>query len=321
MEISIEIHNNPTNEQKDIITKYWAYENYDFVNKPTPLSKEYDLTMHELITLIKKHSICQLNVGQCKECGVEIVYEVFSQYKFNLAEGNYNIFCETHREEFFDEVKKTGKKIFEMKMRYAIACEVWKNLDTLEYEFFIKLISTANKDQICFNYLRNDPYEKGVNWIHIRKFEKLGLLKVCRNKKDNMLIDRFIFPPELTTKFVGIRLDSILQKDTYKNELQVKLKQNRKKKLPSQSDYYVMRRFDNSMLIEQGKEFLISAWVGELDKTISISLIPSNKINGVNDAKDSSFKPAFVKYAELKDPKKTFDNFNDELEDFDDAPF
>jgi hypothetical protein len=321
MKIHIEILNNPSKEEQKIIQDYWAYENYDFVNKPTPITKAHDLTMPELISLIKGHSKCILNVGLCKECGIDIIYEVNSQYRFNLEVGNYNIFCKNHREAFFNNVEESGKKVFEMKMKYAVAYEVWDTLDKQQFDFFIKLISTANKDQICFNYLRNDPYEKSVNWKHIRTFQELGLLRVIRNKLDNKIIDRFSFHPSLTNKFVGVRLDSLINnQNNLENELQFKLKINSKRELNRQPNYFIKRRFDNSVLIEQGKEFLISAWIRELENTISISIIPSNKISDGNKAKDPSFKPAFVKYAEPKDPKPPFLGIDID-EDFIDSPF
>lgn len=325
MELYIEINNNPTKEQEEIIYSYWLYDNYDFVNKPTVLAEKYGLKTSELFTLIKEYSKCRLDLGECKACGNKIVYENKSQNELNKSLSNYNILCESHREDFFSEAKKSGTKIFEFKMNAAFYYKVWETLDEQELLFFTQLIYTGSRDLIFGELFENDKEKDKFRWKMLDKFEQLGLLRIVRT--ENNSIRKFLFNSKMKNRFVGTKIDTdsfIEDSDQFGSELKFVLNPNKNKIEQKHPNYSIIKKFDTSMLIERGKTYRISAWLREVNNTISINISPYIGSKSENDSRDKAYKPLYVKYVEMKDPKKLPNPYNssDGLDNYEDeVPF
>lgn len=337
MKFKIEFTNNPTELQKNIVKEYWEYENYDFKSKPTEMASREAITVPKLISLVQNHSFCLISFGDCSKCGIDIEKKVRTQTEFREKVSRYNIFCDHHREEFFQKAKDDGKQIVHAKMKAAYDYKVWEILNQEELQFFESIIRIGSKKLIFQKLFENDKEADKIRWLMLDKIEQLGLLRIKRSETNS--IEKFIFHSSLKNLFVGAKLDSEndaiqlrkveksnmgnleVQFSNANESLGFVLKKNRSKTLNRHPTHTVRRRFDENIRIEKGKEYLISAWVSDVDNSISVNVKAYNSFKESNEVKDTNPKPAFVKYAEPKDPEPPNTLLNDDIDTFDETPF
>lgn len=60
------------NIYKQILNDYWLIQDGNFKHKQLEIIKMHNISQGELTKLVKKHSHCEINHGNCRECNEEM---------------------------------------------------------------------------------------------------------------------------------------------------------------------------------------------------------------------------------------------------------
>ncbi|MEQ8909392.1 MAG: hypothetical protein RIC95_09380 [Vicingaceae bacterium] len=303
-----------SSNENELLQNYWKYKDYGFPIKIDNLEEKYRLSRYELISFVKDNSHCNIDIGHCLECGTNISYRVNTRTKFLDAINRYNILCDEHKKELFNRAKQEGVKIFEAKIKAAIDNEAWETLSDQEFTFYKELIFTKNKYLIFKNLFNGDKKKDRVKWEMINRLENIGLLRVIRTDENS--IKSFTFPPPIVNKFVGTKFDN---HQAFDSRLGIILKINRSRSRKEQPSHFCINYFDADILFEKGKKIICSAWLSEVDNSLSLKITPCDSHKNVNKINNDLKKPKFVKDFEIKDNDDS--DINLSLDDDFETPF
>lgn len=82
--ISLSFHckNTPSQREAEIIKKYWALKEGEFVNKPVAIARAFEITVPQLKALIKEYSGAVVTYGSCMDCERSLEAQIYSQTRF-----------------------------------------------------------------------------------------------------------------------------------------------------------------------------------------------------------------------------------------------
>ena len=191
-DFKIHIDENLDSKSKKIVDDYWLIQNSVFLYKASEIIQMHNITQGDLNKLVKKHSYCEINHGNCQECNEEMKVKICSKTDFNSTMRDKIHTCSECRielrrkseKEYQDKLEEIRKR----KLAYfdkAVNEKKWIELSKNELNLLYKLIENKTKSKIYANVFEGDSHSRST-WGYVNKFEGMGLLSVIRNGRSEM---------------------------------------------------------------------------------------------------------------------------------------
>ncbi len=280
---SLEIKPEATEQEREIVEKYWMYGDDGFVTKPTVLAEENELSIYKLNQLVRNNSSCRISLGYCEECGDEIICEATSQSHFKSCLRDHNSFCESclqkQREQrelewqMQQEQRRLEREIqlksIEERFQCAVHNRLWEQLSKEELLVLEKIVIFEDR-HLIFKEVFDGDYHN--TWNIVNKLEKLGLIAVVR---EDSCVSDFKFPQELKTEFLNSEYS--LQKEKVVSVVSSRLSFSLPSKITRRSantpNYGGKFILSNDVILKKGVEYVSGAWI-QTDGSINIRFIP-----------------------------------------------
>ena len=306
--------------EKEIILTYWKTRDTELLCKPRDIKLNYNLTQHQLITLIKEKSECRIDKGECENCDTNLSYTVYSQSQFKIKVDSSIVHCEECRETFRLQRKNKEKNSKGTTFHNAI---VSGSQDHLEFEHIAllkKMIIYEDRNSIFNNIIKPD-WE--YSWKIINQLERLGIIYIERDINKEVL--NFEILPPLKSQIIEIlktendtleynhttsinqynRQDAPIQ-----NRLSFSLKPKLNKTEARHPDYSGVFKLPTDVLLKQGVEYVYGAWV-LTDGSINLKFTPKEDIfptiNEDLDDQPQSLKSHLDDFLSSLPPTNNFD--------------
>ncbi len=288
--INLNIHQEVTELQGEIIKKYWEFDNMEFKNKPSVLKKEYDISQYKLNKIIKNNSTCEINKGGCIECGIELIHNVTSQTQFREKINSTIIHCEECRAEYNERLKKERElnqtTYRNQNLQKALEFRLWEKLTTDEFLVLKSIIKINDRDAI-FREVFSQDYQG--TWTIVNKLERVGLIDVLR---DDSSVIGFGFLEELENLILNFdeKIEAI---SSVRNNLSFSLTRKTNKFKQNQPDYSGVFVLPSDILLKKGVEYIYGGWI-QSDGSINLKFTPKEELFGVTQ-KDIEQEPEHIK--------------------------
>ncbi|MBS0027269.1 hypothetical protein ACTJJ0_12450 [Chitinophaga sp. 22321] len=279
------IADNVSEENQEIIRKYWQLENEKFSFPAGDLKDQLGLSQRELSIIIAQHSSCRIVIGGCKDCGEEIVENVTSQTGFKAAIRKESDRCKHCDAVYWEKVHKGWEesRAAEQKLKVEQLADKknhnnWKKLNPEELHVF-KQILHWKKRNLIFSHVFSGNYNE--TWKIVNKLERLSLVQVTREGKrvlEFLFSDDFEFllggeegQDQSMDKFDSAELYNTINAYTFNIPLSNHPASERS---PKYSKAFTL---PVDVCFEKGVEYLVGAWI-LTDGSININFRPRDTI-------------------------------------------
>lgn len=335
--------NNPTDQQKEIISAYWERNEYGFCRKPGAIAKANGMSISQLTALIKKYSKYIYAYGQCIDCDTSLECEVQSQSLYDLYYPDYHPAercdeCrETHRKRCDEEMElemlqreQELERIKNQRRDEAIQNKVWRQLSTEELTILHGIVKYKDMQPI-FRFVF-DP-KAFSNWSIVHRLEGHGLIWTDRDWRN--YIKAFHFKEELEGYLEGeinVNNNYVYGKnqewgakaDDPDEVFKFMLRKNIRPESVNSPQYSSTFQLEKDVVIKAGVEYLYGGWVNT-DGSINFKFTPLASIQKMPVHRDISNAPESIKVIlegmanNFESDKNDFDD--NENDDYEDAPF
>ena len=185
MNYEIVISSNTSQKFLNIISKYWAFRNGEFVYSKDQISKDIK-KVKESIPDILKYSHCILHVENCRLCNSK--FEILIKDRVELASqaSNSQSIC---------NLCKTYSPQYQNTKSTSIPIEITINqLSDIEYKILHGIVKLKRKGLI-YKHIFNNDLENIEIWNIINKLQKKGLIWIDRT--DSCKIRSFRYPEKI----------------------------------------------------------------------------------------------------------------------------
>ncbi len=272
---------NLSKETVDIINRYWKMQDEMFINSPTDLRAELNITQPKLNFIIKENSATTLFLEDCLACKKTIKIQVPSQSAVVKLIENINYHCVSCRDKLIQE--PSGNPYLSEKLpllQNAINVKMWHKLTKEELSVLKKIIKFSDYYSMRKKVINQNPE---YYWPIIEKLDKLSLIDIQRESTYNNHIKRIYSLPELAKELAIIPEDNV----HIESSLDFKLPENSFRNTESQPNFIKQIVFDKDIKIKKGTEYLCSVWKNP-DGSINFSMKPASELASQND-EDKTF--------------------------------
>jgi len=270
----------------EIINSYWKIENGIFINSPTKLRNELNITQPKLNSIVKKNSETKLYIDDCIQCKKNpIIIPVTSQSNAKKEIEN-TLFrcgtCDNSLKYVLNEYEYSKRKSLEL--IYAFKCKYWTKLTEEELNVLKKIIEYDDYRLFWKDFIQKD---KNYYYPIIHKLNRFSLIDVQRNP-------------------INERASTVNFLAGLKKELGIKRK-NKNIHTESSLNFYLPKRaqtkntdpnfskrivFDQNIVIKAGTEYICSVWYN-LDGSINFKMKSMDDLMGMTDESDD-FEPKLI---------------------------
>lgn len=313
--LQLKISEHCPEEYKQIIEDYWELDkDFKFVNLSGVVKNKYALTQHQLIKLIKEHSVLSF-YKFCKTCNSFELQEVFSQStcrnNLSVLESSYYAFkCAncyavfqakrekklTFEREIIEQQQEEKRLELLKKLNTAINNKVWKRLSNFEKQVL--------KDSIHFNNFKAlkkyywdtlGSLKFGKLFSALRNIASANLLVLDTDVWDEKRIEDYKFLDRLAKEDIvvdSIEKDNVseVEYDKETNQIKFKLTINDNQNHPDSPLYAGTVKFNERIIIEPGVEYVFGQWQRAYDN-LYLTMIPLDNLEKTPTQKRISSLP------------------------------
>lgn len=271
--LQVQISENCTEKEKNIIQLYWQLQGLEFVNTVKWIKAEFEISQADLNKLIASDSTLSLFV-YCANCDsyenhwVKTKTQFLEVLKVNSRRFTRSFFkceyCTQKVQEKLDLLRADAKRKLIEKVEQAIDSKNWNNLNRFEREIL------SNCLEMKFTQLGNkygDQLGQGSYIKMIRALEKIAqenLIHIIRDKWKNYILDYQTLPRlsefKDEIKAPKIITPSYVKIDRESDELKFKLTINDRQYHPDSPKYAGTITFKERIVIEPGVEYIFGVW-------------------------------------------------------------
>lgn len=268
---------------KEIIEKYWLFENNEFKYSLKHFQENYALNQNTLVKLIKAHSYCLKKVS-CDDCSD--IFDLKIETKGYFKDSGYGNFCpkcqeirnlkkleqDKERKRLQDEYLLNELKKREEKMSHAVERQLWLTLNISELSTLKEFVRL--KDMVLIKkYLYNKLTYKQIAYYE-NKFQELGFIFFPSYKKN------FIeFAPNLEVEILNYNpVNEIPSNWGISEKLGFSLAKKIIKTTPTQGDYAGTFELAEDVILKANQKYVYGGWI-QTDGSINLRFTPAKDLN------------------------------------------
>lgn len=301
--LQLQIADNCTKKEKEIISFYWAFKDNKFENTLKQLKDRFKITQLELSKIIARQSEVSFYI-HCESCNSYEKRLATSRTKYFeiiklKKEKKYHLsficnHCNKIEQQRVTKEKEDAHKKFLQKFEKAIDDKNWNNLSNEEREMLIDCL------QMDFTKLKQKHgggfgNQSFINLIRIlEKIANQNLILLIRNKRNNY-IDSYQYLPRLSELIDEIKLPKKINENYVlikkaSNELRFKLTINDHQYHPDSPSYAGTVTFKERIIIEPGVEYIFGMWQRAKDN-LYLTMTPIENLDKLPEQKRIGDQP------------------------------
>lgn len=282
---TVVIKNDPDKAALHLIDLYWKFKEGEFTNKPTQLSKENNLTLHELFLIIKENSIVNLerNCGNCNKLN-EVAVTSQSHFMGTLRNSPLCEECNTKQRLKWEE---TERKVIEIRRKnHELAQQKIERQGKFNWALnrYKETRFTDEQAKFMIHFMDTCPEKISLsfyseNYVVFYKFQLLDLIKIEENLAEKFVA---IYYPvklrEILENHIN-RAHSESENQTYKSwsRLSFHLEKNKSYRNSNTPRFSGTIIFKEDIVIKKGTKCLYGVWDRDNDDAW-LTLTPTSDI-------------------------------------------
>lgn len=317
--LQLEISENCSEENKEIISKYWAYNSdYEFSVMPRKIMREYSLSQSELSKIVSRNSCLNFYLP-CKCCNsfefnTSMSQTSFKQTILTFRRKKSNYKCQHCENLEWKQMQIQHKKVEEERERIeqeeeqrliqahnkAIDDKAWLKLSPFENAVLKHAIQLTD-----FNELKRYYYSKGKS-SYSMMFSALRILAAenllyinyewgSNRIKNYSILERLQNEYEFTSPSENIsknKSEVIFNNET--NEIKFKLFIDKNQHHPDSPLYAGTVTFNEKIVIESGTEYIYGFWIRSNDD-LYLTMTPLDNMNKLPNQRPISSLPILLR--------------------------
>ncbi len=258
-----------------IIKRYWKMKDKMFVNSPTKLRTELNLTQPRLNSIVKDNSNSTLFLEKCVACEKPIQIQVTSQSTVIKLIENINYHCVSCLDKVNQEPNENPYLSEKLPhLNNALKFKLWQKLNKEELKVLKKIIEYSDYYTLKKKFInKNSEYY----WAIIEKLDRLSLIDVQRKSAYSFNIKKIYYLPELAKELDIIPENNVHIESGMNFHLPEKFFRNE-----SQPKYIKQIKFDKDILIQKGTIYICSVWENP-DGSFHFGMKPASELASKND--------------------------------------
>jgi translation initiation factor 2 beta subunit (eIF-2beta)/eIF-5 len=283
--LKVEISENCTGKEIEIIKLYWKLEEMKFVNTPKQIIEKFELSQSELSKLIASYSTLSFYVP-CKTCNSYENHQAKSKTQFvelikKAGINSRSIFkccdCILQEHEKLNLEKVIKKQLVIQKFENAIADKNWRNLSKFERGILVNCLEMDYK-KLSKHYGNQLGQSQFILLIKaLENIENQNLLLLIRDHRTNYIRD-FQKLERLSDFREDISItdeynESSVEVDSETDELKFKLLINKNQHHPDSPLHAGTVTFKERIVIEPGVEYIFGMWQ-RAKENLYLTMIP-----------------------------------------------
>lgn len=275
-------------KSKQTLNDYWLILDGKFKYKHSEIIRIHSIRQGELTKLVNKHSHCEINHGNCRECN-EVIMEVINlKSGWNSAMNNRIDICikcidelrRKRKKDYQDEQEALRKKR-QQRFDKAVVEKEWMKLSEIELKILYELIINESKNKIYANVFNDNPHDKLI-WRYVDKFQDMGFLGVIRNGTS---VIEFEFDERINEAVINLfNTKTNLDKrgePTALDYLSFSLSKKENKQTNRHPDYGGTFTLKRDVILSANEKYLYGGWI-QTDGSINLKFTPLSNFQSNN---------------------------------------